>query len=611
MLKMSLFNQFLEGHCLDAYKIFGAHFAYEGVSGVRFTVFAPHAKSIQVIGDFNNWQGHDYHLEKLSDHGIWSLFVPNIIEWSLYKYLIEDAQGQFVEKSDPFAFSSEMRPKFASLVVNLRDFGWEDSMWMKNRKKTFDQPMNIYEVHLGSWKRKFSHAWMNYEELGRHLIPYVKEQGYTHIELLPLHEYPFDGSWGYQPTGYFSVTARYGTPKQLMAFINECHMHDIGVILDFVLVHFVRDIHGLAQFDGTPLYEYPRPADANSPWGTLMFNLWKEEVRSFLMSAASFYFDVYHIDGMRFDAVANILFWQGDKNRGFNDGAIAFLRRMNHHLSERYPDVILIAEDSSDFTNVTKPTFDLGLGFDYKWDLGWMNDTLKYYALDPVYRKYHHHQLTFSMAYFYAEKFILPLSHDEVVHSKGTILNKMWGSYEQKFAQARNLYAYMYAHPGKKLMFMGNELGHFSEWDEDKELDWHLLNYTSHHSFARFIKDLNHIYLHHACLSRYDYDYRGFKWIDADNANQSIYSFLREDEKSIIVVVLNMTPASYEDFELGVPIEGEYLELINSEKDIYDGCNMCNFEPLIAYEQSNHRFDYTINIRIAPFAAIYFEVCKN
>lgn len=610
MLETHVFNKFFEGHCLDAHRVFGAHFAYEGCSGVRFTVYAPNARSVQVVGEFNQWQGEHNFMEKVSDRGVWSLFVPNVVEWSLYKYNIETAHDGWVEKADPFAFHTELRPKFASLVVNLKDFSWGDGMWIQNRSKLYQQPMNIYEIHAGSWRRKNGYDWMNYEELGYHLIPYLKDHGFTHVELMPLNEHPFDGSWGYQTTGYFSSTSRFGSPKQLMAFINECHLNDIGVIMDFVPVHFVKDSFGLAQFDGSHLYEYAKDIDANSPWDTLMFDLWKEEVRSFLMSAASFWVETYHIDGFRVDAVANIIFWQGNKDNGVNEGAIAFIRRLNYHLSERYPNLLLFAEDSSDFTNVTKPTFDMGLGFDYKWDLGWMNDTLKYYAMDPVYRKHHHHQLTFSMAYFYSEKFILPLSHDEVVHGKGSILNKMWGNYDQKFSQVRNLYAYMMAHPGKKLTFMGNELGHFSEWDENKELDWHLLHYTRHNAFNRYIKDLNFIYLHHSCLSRYDYDPKGFQWIDADNASQSIYSFLREDETSVIVVVLNMTANSYEDFKIGVPIAGEYVEIINSEKDIYEGCNMCNFNPLMTYDEHNHGFDKTISIRIAPFAAMYLEVIK-
>ena len=442
------------------------------------------------------------------------------------------------------------------------------------------------------------------------MIPYVKEQGFTHIELMPLNEHPFDGSWGYQATGYFSATSRYGTPKQLMEFINQCHHHDIGVIIDFVPVHFVKDYFGLIEFDGTPLYEYPNPQDAHSEWGTMVFDLWKEEVRSFLMSAASFWMDVYHIDGIRIDAVANIIFWHGDKRRGVNEGALAFIRRLNYYLSQRYPSAILIAEDSSDFPKVTHPTFEMGLGFDYKWDLGWMNDTLKYYSMDPIFRSYHHHQLTFSMAYFYSERFIMPLSHDEVVHGKGTIINKMWGDYDQKFAQVKNLYLYMFTHPGKKLNFMGNELGHFREWDENREMDWHLLQYTRHNSLNRFFVDLNRIYTHHSCLSRYDYEHRGFRWIDADNTNQSIYSYYREDEKSVIVTVLNMTPVAYEQFHIGVPIAGEYVELINSQKLIYEGNDMCNYVPLHAIEELCHNLPYKIIIRLAPFGAMMFEVKK-
>ncbi len=610
MLKTSIFDSFFAGHCLDAHNVFGAHFAYEGISGVRFTVYAPNARNIQVIGTFNHWDGSDACMKKISPQGVWSLFIANVNEWDLYKYRIENAHGHWIEKSDPFAFYTEMRPKSSSLVVNLRNFAWTDKMWMNKRTKHFKEPMSIYEVHLGSWRKKYSVEWLNYEELARDLIPYVKEQGFTHIELMPLNEHPFDGSWGYQATGYFSATSRYGTPKQLMEFINQCHHHDIGVIIDFVPVHFVKDYFGLIEFDGTPLYEYPNPQDAHSQWGTMVFDLWKEEVRSFLMSAASFWMDVYHIDGMRIDAVANIIFWHGDKRRGVNEGALAFVRRLNYYLSQRYPSAILIAEDSSDFPKVTHPTFEMGLGFDYKWDLGWMNDTLKYYAMDPIFRSYHHHQLTFSMAYFYSERFIMPLSHDEVVHGKGTIINKMWGDYDQKFAQVKNLYLYMFTHPGKKLNFMGNELGHFREWDENREMDWHLLQYTRHHSLNRFIVDLNRIYTHHSCLSRYDYEHRGFRWIDADNTNQSVYSYYREDEKSIIVTVLNMTPVAYEQFHIGVPMAGEYVELINSQKAIYEGNDMCNYVPLVAIEELCHNLPFKIILRLAPFGAMMFEVIK-
>ncbi|MBS3987296.1 MAG: 1,4-alpha-glucan branching protein GlgB [Erysipelothrix sp.] len=610
MNKSSILDSFFSGHCLDAHKVFGAHFAYEGTSGVRFTVYAPSARAVQILGNFNHWNGGKHYCEKIDDRGVWSLFVPNIVEWDLYKLNIQTIYGHWVEKADPYAFHTEMRPKWGNLVVNLKDFSWGDITWMARREKNFDKPLNIYEVHLGSWRKKYGYDWMNYEEIANDLIPYLKQGGYTHVELMPLNEHPFDGSWGYQATGYFSATSRYGSPKQLMSLINELHLNDIGVIMDFVPAHFVRDAFGLIQFDGTPLYEYPKPEDAYSQWGTMMFDVWKDDVRSFLLSAVSFWCETYHIDGIRFDAIANLLFWEGNKQRGANEGALAFIKRMNYLLHERFPQVMLIAEDSSDFPGVTTPTLYHGLGFDYKWDLGWMNDTLKYYGLDPIYRQYHHHQLTFSMAYFYSERFLMPLSHDEVVHGKGTIINKMWGNYEQKFAQVKNLFGYMMAHPGKKLNFMGNELAHFREWDENKELDWHLLQYSRHYSFNRFFNDLNKVLLHHSALYRYDYDPKGFKWIDADNAQQSIYSFIREDEVSAIVVVLNMTPQAYDHYDLGVPYHGQYVELINSEKDIYDGCNMCNFTPVMSSDTPAHHMPHSIHIRIAPFAAIYFELKK-
>ena len=608
MFKQRINEKFHQGHCLDAHKYYGAHFDYESAPGVRFTTYAPNARNVQLVGSFNNWE-KPLNLERLSD-GSWTVFVPDVAEWTLYKYKIEQADGNWVEKSDPYAFASELRPKSANLVVNLGNFPWRDQMWINRREKYFDKPMNIYELHLGSWMKRDAHEWMNYEEIAHQLIPYVKEMGFTHIELMPLTEYPFDGSWGYQAHGYFSLTSRYGTPKQFMTFVDECHLNDIGVILDFVPVHFVKDNYGLRYFDGTPLFEYPNPHDANSQWDTLNFDLWKEEVRSFLLSSASFWLETYHVDGLRIDAVSNIIFWHGNKNNGTNDGATAFIRRMNYYLNVRYPGVIMMAEDSSDYPKVTHPTTEMGLGFDYKWDLGWMNDTLKYYSLDPVYRQFHHHQLTFSMAYFYSENFILPLSHDEVVHGKGTIINKLWGDYKQKFAQARNLYAYMYSHPGKKLNFMGNELAHFREFDENVEQDWFLLGYHTHHSFNRFFRDLSHIYKHHSCLSHHDYKHHGFKWIDADNASQSIYSYYREDEESVVIVILNMTPVSYENYRIGVPYKGSYTEIINTEKDIYDGCNMCNFEPLVSEKHEAHRFDNSILVRIAPFAGIYLEMKK-
>lgn len=605
MRNHKIIEKFHEGHSIDAYKVFGAHFDFDETPGVRFCVYAPHAQAVYLIGDFNHW--HNSHLMDRHEDGTWSTFVANLQEYALYKYRIHQSTGEWVEKSDPFAFYSEMRPKSSNLVVNLEDYHWNDQAWTTTRSKYFNEALNIYEVHLGSWM-KHGYEWLNYRQMAEKLIPYVKELGYTHIEIMPLNEHPFDGSWGYQAHGYFSLTSRYGTPTEFMAFVDACHQNDIGVIMDFVPVHFVKDSFGLRYFDGSPLYEYPNHRDAHSQWDTMNFDLWKEEVRSFLMSSAAFWIDVYHIDGLRVDAVSNMIFWHGNKNNGTNDGATAFMRRLNYYLNVNFPGVIMIAEDSSDFPKVTHPTTEMGLGFDYKWDLGWMNDTLKYYALDPIYRKYHHHQLTFSMAYFYSENFILPLSHDEVVHGKGTIINKMWGSYDQKFAQVKNLYAYMFAHPGKKLNFMGNEIATFTEWNEDKELDWFLLGYQKHEQFHRFFKDLSQIYKHHSALNQLDYQHHGFRWIDADNADQSIYVFYRESKESTIVCVLNMTPSSYEHFRLGVPKTGEYTELMNTDRDIYGGYNMCNYFPLKSEEIFSHHQMNSISTRIAPFCAIYFEV---
>jgi 1,4-alpha-glucan branching enzyme len=604
-MRQEIIKQFHEGHCLDAHKVYGAHLEKEKDQlGVRFSVYAPEAQHILVSGSFNNWEGLDLH----RDHdGSWSIFVPGVTEWSLYKYKLQKKDGFWIEKSDPYAFACEVRPKVGNLVVDLNGFNWNDKTWISKRRKHFNEPMNIYELHLGSWMKRDGLFWMNYEELVHHLIPYIKDMGYTHIELMPLIEHPFDGSWGYQAHGYFSLTSRYGTPKQFMHLINQCHINNIGVILDFVPVHFVKDDFGLRYFDGSALYEYSNEKDANSQWDTQNFDLWKEEVRSFLMSSASFWMETYHIDGLRVDAVSNLIYWHGNKQSGSNDGAVAFIRRLNYYLNVRYPGVTMIAEDSSDFPKVTHPTTDMGLGFDYKWDMGWMNDTLKYYALDPIYRQFHHHQLTFSMAYFYSENFILPLSHDEVVHGKGTIINKMWGSYEQKFAQVRNLYLYMMTHPGKKLNFMGNELAQFKEFDESTELDWFLLGFDAHNKFHRYIRDLNHVYFYHTSLSNQDYAHPGFKWIDADNASQSIYSYLREDDHSTVVVVLNMTPNAFEHFRLGVPHAGLYTEIMNTEKDIYNGNNMCNYFPLNSEDYPSHGYPQSINIRIAPFAGIMFE----
>ena len=606
-----IIEAFHQGHCIDAWQLFGAHFSYEGAEGVRFTVYAPHARNVSVIGSFNNWDGSEARMERTGFSGVWSVFIRNAKEWDSYKYRIEDINGKLIDKSDPYAFYSETRPENASKIYNLHNIHWDDDAWMHSRTACYDRAVSIYEVYAGGWKQNGKYPY-TYGMLEENLIPYVKEHGFTHIELMPLNEYPFDGSWGYQASGYYSCTSRYGNPTEFAKFVNACHKAGIGVIMDMVPVHFVKDAFGLRKFDGQALYEYRKPEDAQSQWGTLNFDLWSEEVRSFLISSAMFWCSVYHIDGLRIDAVANMIYWNGNSNRGTNEGALNFMKRMNYFLKKEFPQVMLIAEDSSDFPKVTSSTLDGGLGFDYKWDLGWMNDTLKYYATDPIYRVYDHSKLTFSMAYFYSERFILPLSHDENVHGKKTVIDRMWGTYDQKFAQVKNLYAYMFAHPGKKLNFMGNEIASFREFDEKKELDWFLLSYPVHDSFLRFFTDLNRVYASHPVLYRRDYDFSGFQWIDADNSRQSVFSFFREDDSEFLLCIMNLTPASYDVYDVPVPQKGTWTEIINTEKDIYSGCNMCNYEPLRTHTvKEPARFPQKITIRLAPFAAIWFTCAKK
>ncbi|MGL5540215.1 MAG: 1,4-alpha-glucan branching protein GlgB [Erysipelotrichaceae bacterium] len=596
-----IIDEFHSGHCAELYKYYGAHRIEEGI---HFAVYAPHAQKMSVVGSFNHWNNQANPMIRLPD-GSWICTITHANVGDLYKYCIWDAYGNCFEKADPVGFLSEMRPQTASQIVTLDDFAWEDQAYIAKRSNGFDRPVNIYEVHLGGWMRKPNGQWHTYEEMISHLIPYVVENGYTHIEVMPLTEHPFDGSWGYQATGYFSATSRYGTPHQLKQLINAAHLAGIGVIFDLVLAHFVKDAHGLGHFDGTALYEYPSLNDARSEWDTLNFDLWKEEVRSFLISAGNFWIEEYHFDGLRIDAVSNIIYWGGNAQRGVNTGALDFMKRFNYILHQKHPGVMLIAEDSSAFQGVTKPVEYGGLGFDYKWDLGWMNDTLKYYGKDPIYRGYHHHNLTFSMAYFGSERFLMPLSHDEVVHGKGTIMNKMWGDYTQKFAQCRNLFMYMYAHPGKKLSFMGNELGQFREFDEEKEIDFSILSYPIHSAFHRFMKDLNQVYKHHSSLFQHDYEGEGFRWIDPNNSTDSIYSFYRASQNETILVILNMTPKSFEQYTIGVPVAGKYRELLNSDRDIYGGYNMCNYQPVSSCEYHIHGMQHAIQIRVAPFSAQY------
>ncbi len=596
-MDFSNLDSFYDGYGLKSYNFFGAHL---NSAGVMFRLYAPNARSVRIAGDFNDWNDQTTFMNR-NPLGYWELFVEGLKEYARYKYVIEQKDGKLVEKADPYGFYNELRPAWTNKVVSLDDYKWHDEEWTERRSRNFDKPMNIYEVHLGGFKHNAEDKWLTYYEMIDELILYLKEMGYTHVELMPLNEYGLDQSWGYQQFGYHSVTSRYGSPYQLMMFIDACHRSNIGVIMDIVLAHFVKDSYGLINFDGTDLYEM----QMESSWGTKYFDFSKNTVRSFLMSSAELWLDKYHIDGLRLDAVSNLIYYNGNKQLGENNDAIDFIKKFNYYIHLLHPNVMTIAEDSSDYPHVTSAE---GLNFDYKWDLGWMNDTLKYYSMDPEYRHYHHNLINFSMAYFYSEKFICPLSHDEVVHSKKTIIDKMWGSYEEKFAQCRNLMVYMYTHPGKKLNFMGNEIASFREFDENKQLDWFLLKYPLHDSFKRLIKDLNNIYRYSAAFSQYDYQPRGFKWIDADNSAQRIYSYLRfDDGKRCYVVILNMAPVSYENYDIGVPTYGYFTEIINTEKDIYGGCNMCNYRKVLARKGNIHGMKYKINIRIAPYSAMIFE----
>lgn len=610
-MKNKIIEQYYKGSALHAYEIFGAHLCEErGKKGVRFTVYAPHAKSVQVIGSFDDWSCKGHMMRRKDEKGIWSLFVSEAKAGDMYKYRVTQATDRVVDKMDPYAFYSELRPNTASIVTDLEYKKWSDEKWLANRSKNFDRPVNIYELHIGSWKKDEDEEWVNYRSIAKELIAYVKENHFTHIELMPLNEYPFDGSWGYQCSGYFSATSRYGTCEDLMYLINACHKANIGVIMDFVPVHFVRDDFSLSYFDGTPLYEYEKAQDADSQWGTANFNLWREEVRSFLMSAASFWIDKYHVDGLRMDAISNIIHWHGNKDLGENEGALYFIKRMNYHLSETYKGVMLIAEDSSDFPNVTKSTLDGGLGFDYKWDLGWMNDTLKYLEKDPIYRKWHHNNITFSMAYFYSERFIMEFSHDEVVHGKKTIVDKLWGSYEQKFAQLRTLYLYMFTHPGKKLNFMGNELAHFREWDEEKQCDWDLLKYPMHDAFHKYFAKLGELYGKIPALYEAEYDWNSFEWIDADNADENMFSYMRKNENSYYIVILNFSPNHYQQHAFGVPEKGTYHEVLNSEQDIWGG-EVTELKKYKAVEKECNKRPYRVEVDVPAFGGVLLELKKR
>lgn len=587
--------EFYSGRSFDAYRELGAHVKKEVtgkktvVSGVEFVTYAPNALGVNVIGEFNDW--NETVMERCYDGSFFKVFVPEARPGMMYKYKIYHRDGSSMEHCDPYGFGMELRPAFASIIRDMDTYRFHDAKWMKNRSVCQGSPLNIYEVHLGSWRTKpvfdeqgnpltpeeiaesnrVAESWYTYKEIAPMLAEYVKEQGYNYVEFMPLSEHPSDQSWGYQNTGFFSPTSRYGTADELKEMIDILHQHNIGTILDFVPVHFALDDYGLARYDGTALYEYPSNDVGYSEWGSMNFIHSKGEVRSFLQSAANYWLSEYHFDGLRMDAISRIIYWMGDESRGVNDRAVDFIRNMNQGLKDRHPSIILCAEDSTDFKGTTKETKYGGLGFDYKWDMGWMNDTLNFFRTLPFVRGEHYHDLTFSMMYNYNERYLLPLSHDEVVHGKATIIQKMAGMYEEKFPQAKALYAYMYAHPGKKLNFMGNEIGQFREWDEKREQDWDLLKYPNHDSFHQYMKALNKIYMKEPALSAWDDDPNGFAWILCGKEKDVVYIFQREVNEDKVIVVLNLSGLVYKNYHFNYGNGDTMKVLINSDWNKFGG----------------------------------------
>lgn len=621
------FDLFLEGKEHSAYKFMGAHFVTENRKrGVRFTTWAPRASKIYVIGDFNNWElKEEYSMEKINERGIWSLFVPKLEEGIKYKFaVVNECGNNTVYKADPYAFKSELRPNTASVLTKIKSFRWGDKRWLNKREKEGldNKPMNIYELHLGSWKRKDG-EFMTYEEISEILVEYIKEMGYTHVEFMPINEHPLDASWGYQGVGYYSVTSRYGDLNGLKTLINKLHKNNIGVLLDWVPSHFCKDEHGLFMFDGSPTYEYEAWWKANNEgWGTCNFDLGRPEVKSFLFSNAMYWINEFHIDGLRVDAVSNMLYldygreygeWEPNIYGGNgNLEAIAFLKELNTIIKKEGKGAITVAEESTSWEGITKPVEEYGLGFDYKWNMGWMNDTLSYIELDPIYRKYHHNKMNFSMMYNYSEKFILPISHDEVVHGKKSIINKMWGDDWKKYAGLRLYASFMMGHPGKKLMFMGCEFGQFVEWREWEELQWNVIEeFDIHRKTKEYFKALNKFYLENSSLWSLDYEEEGFKWIDADNSEESVLSFIRigKNKKEKLIFICNFTPEVYYDFKVGVPELGEYVEVFNSDSLEFGGAgNIMGDSILKATEESFKDFDYSISVKVPPLGTLVLKV---
>jgi 1,4-alpha-glucan branching enzyme len=616
-----------EGTHYENYKKLGAHLiAHEGVRGVHFAVWAPNAERVSVVGNFNHWDGRRHPLRNCGPSGIWELFIPDLSQGEVYKFEIKSRHnGYMVEKADPYGFAAELRPKTASIVWDVTNFEWHDRDWMERRTRAqgLDAPISVYEVHLGSWRRRPEEGqrWLTYRELADELVAHLDGLGFTHVELLPVNEHPFDGSWGYQPVGYFAPTSRFGTPDDFAAFVDTLHRHGYGVILDWVPAHFPRDVHGLGFFDGTHLYEHEDPRlGEHRDWGTKIFNYGRAEVRNFLLGNALFWLERYHIDGLRVDAVASMLYLDYSRKPGEwvpnqfggneNLDAIEFLKQLNVLCHEKHPGILTIAEESTSWPGVSRPVYLGGLGFSLKWNMGWMNDSLSYFHKDPVFRKYEHGSLTFSLIYAFTENFMLPLSHDEVVHGKGALLDKMPGDLWQRYANLRLLYGYQWGHPGKKLLFMGGEIGQWREWKHDESIDWHLLQWESHRGIQQLVSDLNRVYRAEPALHQVDFEWTGFEWLELHDWENSVLAFLRRGRggpDDHVVVVCNFTPVVREGYRIGVPGPGFYRELINTDAAAYGGSNVGNNGGVWAEPGEHGGRPYHVDLRIPPLGVLFLK----
>jgi 1,4-alpha-glucan branching enzyme len=615
-----------EGTHYRNYEKLGSHVrVIDGVRGVHFAVWAPNAKRVSLIGDFNQWDGRRHPMRLHAGAGIWEIFIPGLREETVYKFEIKWRRFGFItQKTDPYAFYFERRPKTGAIVYDINKYLWRDDEWMQQRKAKngLDAPISIYEVHLGSWMRapEEGNRYLTYRELAHKLVEYVRHMGYTHVELLPVTEHPYGGSWGYQTVGYYAPTSRHGEPDEFAYFVDYCHRNGVGVILDWVPAHFPKDGHGLAYFDGTHLYEHSDPRKGeHQDWGTLIFNYGRNEVRNFLLGNALFWLEKYHIDGLRVDAVASMLYLDYSRKEGQwvpnihggreNLEAVEFIKKFNELVHEHHPGAITFAEESTSWPLVSRPTYDGGLGFDYKWNMGWMNDTLKYFAMDPIDRKYHHGKLTFSLMYAFNENFVLPLSHDEVVHGKRALLEKMPGDAWKKFANLRALYGYLYGHPGKKLLFMGGEFGQWIEWNHQRSLDWNLLGYDSHRQLQDYVKDLNQLYSSEPSLHEVDFEHVGFQWLDFQDANGSTIAFMRKAKNpdDCLIFVLNFTPVPRSGYRIGVPEAVFYKEILNSDAWMYGGSNMGNSGGVWARAEEWAGWPFSIEVTLPPLAVVVLK----